>query len=287
MRNLVRTVGGLAAVLVLAACTAAPDLGELQAIKPAGDDFSKGLYKGYAALAKAEYDEADWKDSAYFARKAEDAAIGVDVLPDKMDQRKIPGGAVEELAAARGRLVSARSLGGRKKAGGDLARAQTSFDCWMQEQEENIQSEDILACRSRFLIAMSKVEAAMEAKPKAKAAPAAREVARHKFHAFFGLDKSDLDSAAMAVVAKAAAQVKKADTSRVWVLAHTDRSGSADYNKKLAGKRADAVQARLTALGVDAKLIGKAVYGEVAPPVETADGVAEARNRRVEIVVVQ
>jgi outer membrane protein OmpA-like peptidoglycan-associated protein len=45
----------------------------------------------------------------------------------------------------------------------------------------------------------------------------------------------------------------------------TDSVGPADYNVRLAARRAEAVRARLIALGVDADRIVLAIYGEAAP----------------------
>ena len=42
------------------------------------------------------------------------------------------------------------------------ARAQVMFDCWMQEQEENFQTDHIAACRNRFFAALEEVQKAVE-----------------------------------------------------------------------------------------------------------------------------
>ncbi len=64
---------------------------------------------------------------------------------------------------------------------------------------------------------------------------------------------------------------------------HADRSGSADYNVGLSQRRADAVKAYLGGRGVPDGAMSTEAFGESRPLVETADGVREPQNRRVEI----
>jgi len=69
------------------------------------------------------------------------------------------------------------------------------------------------------------------------------------------------------------------------VVGHTDAVGSDKFNDELARKRADAVRTALVKRGIaeaDVVAIGR---GKRALLVPTPDGVAEPRNRRVEIVV--
>lgn len=72
---------------------------------------------------------------------------------------------------------------------------------------------------------------------------------------------------------------------QVEVSGHTDRSGSAAFNDRLALERARLVARAIFELGVPERVVDVESYGERAPVVPTADGVSEARNRRVEIVI--
>jgi len=71
----------------------------------------------------------------------------------------------------------------------------------------------------------------------------------------------------------------------VVVVGHTDAVGSSTFNDELARKRADAVKAMLIGRGVPADDIVAIGRGKRELLVPTADGVAEPRNRRVEIIV--
>jgi outer membrane protein OmpA-like peptidoglycan-associated protein len=69
------------------------------------------------------------------------------------------------------------------------------------------------------------------------------------------------------------------------VVGHTDKVGSDVFNDALALRRAEAVRTALIARGVAAANIVAVGRGKREPLIPTADGVAEPRNRRVEIVV--
>lgn len=69
------------------------------------------------------------------------------------------------------------------------------------------------------------------------------------------------------------------------VIGHTDRVGSDPYNDALALQRADAVRSALVRQGIAPENIVVAGRGKREPAIPTADGVAEPRNRRVEVLV--
>lgn len=105
------------------------------------------------------------------------------------------------------------------------------------------------------------------------------------FRLEFGSGSAALSPAMNPVLADAVAAARERAPVRVSVIGHSDRSGSRDYNLTLSLRRAEAVAARLIDLGVDATLIDISSHGENNPVVPTADGVAEPRNRRVEVMV--
>jgi outer membrane protein OmpA-like peptidoglycan-associated protein len=72
---------------------------------------------------------------------------------------------------------------------------------------------------------------------------------------------------------------------RVEVVGHADRKGSASYNLTLSRRRAEAIKAALVSHGVPVGAITADAVGEDRPIVETADGVAEAKNRFVTVMI--
>ena len=69
------------------------------------------------------------------------------------------------------------------------------------------------------------------------------------------------------------------------VVGHTDLVGTDALNDALARQRAESVRAELIRRGVAADAVQASGRGSREPAVPTAAGVAEPRNRRVEIVV--
>src|SRR3546814_14447170 len=56
---------------------------------------------------------------------------------------------VGTLTSSRERLMAVLAAGAAQSDPTQAAEAQVAFDCWMQEQEENFQPDDIAACRER------------------------------------------------------------------------------------------------------------------------------------------
>lgn len=71
----------------------------------------------------------------------------------------------------------------------------------------------------------------------------------------------------------------------VLVVGHTDAVGDDRVNDALGQQRAETVRAALIRLGIPAADIHAISRGKRAPAIPTPDGVAEPRNRRVEIIV--
>jgi outer membrane protein OmpA-like peptidoglycan-associated protein len=87
------------------------------------------------------------------------------------------------------------------------------------------------------------------------------------------------------VLAALRAALATLPAAEVIVTGHTDRVGSVEANDRLSLARAQAVRELLVDAGVARSIISVVGRGERAPLVPTADEVAEARNRRVEIKI--
>jgi OmpA family len=105
------------------------------------------------------------------------------------------------------------------------------------------------------------------------------------FMVFFDWDRSDLSAQAMSTIQQAAAAYKSNSGARITAIGHTDTSGPNNYNMALSLRRANTVKDALITLGVPAAAITATGVGEAGLLVQTADGVREPQNRRVEVVV--
>ncbi|MDP6787491.1 MAG: OmpA family protein [Rhodospirillales bacterium] len=281
------------AVMALSAC-AGQELGKARGIDATGSAFDKALYSGYLSLSEGEYKEGDYTDSDAFAKRAMTAAGGKVVLPEEVSARPLPSGSVGALTDARARLASAFQKGAIEKMPNEAATAQVMFDCWMQEQEENFQPEDIAACRADLLGALGKIEDALRPKkmaakpapmPAPKPKPAPKKMAKipGPFVVMFDFNSAKLDSAAQAVINVVSGEASAFKPTRIVIRGHTDRAGNDAYNEKLSQRRAEAVAKALAAAGTKAKSVAVSHHGETQPEVSSGDGKREAANRRVEI----
>jgi outer membrane protein OmpA-like peptidoglycan-associated protein len=121
------------------------------------------------------------------------------------------------------------------------------------------------------------------AAPPPVAAPAPQ--AARTYLVFFDWDRADLSARARQIVAEAAQASTHVQTTRIEVNGYTDLSGTAEYNQRLSVRRAQSVKSELVRDGVAADAISIHGYGESNPLVQTAKGVREPQNRRVEIIL--
>ena len=281
-----------ASLTVLAGC-AGFQLGKARDVSPAGSLFQTALYEGYLELAEIEFAEGDYGDSDYFALRAMDAASRTLVVPQKVRTRNLTRETVSELIAARKRLMKALISTASVKVPAEAARAQVMFDCWIEEQEEGHEADDIAACRSAFFAALAVAEKAVEPEPEPAPAPApkpeapkaATPVVPRTYQVFFGFDNATLTADAQNTIREAAANSRLLDVKRLILTGHADRAGSDTYNLTLSRKRAQAVRAEFAKIGIAVDDVTIQAKGESEPLRPTADGAREPRNRRVEIIL--
>ncbi|VAW52417.1 internalin, putative [hydrothermal vent metagenome] len=103
----------------------------------------------------------------------------------------------------------------------------------------------------------------------------------------FENNSAEIKSESTAILNKTAQALISEPGIRVEVQAHTDSVGSKNYNQKLSEKRATSVREYLISQGVTAAQLESKGYGESSPVLsnDTEDG--RARNRRVELKVIE
>jgi OmpA-OmpF porin, OOP family len=100
---------------------------------------------------------------------------------------------------------------------------------------------------------------------------------------FFEWDKSDITAEAGSILDNAVSAYGNCGQAQVMLAGHADKSGTPKYNIGLSQRRNTSVRSYLEGKGIPGGVISNQAFGEGAPRVETADGVRELQNRRVEI----
>lgn len=249
-----------------------------------GATFTQAVASEYAGLAGDLQDKlGEYADADYFSRKGLAAAHGNVVLPEQNSNWLVPLEVPEktrsELGTSRTKLVTALDAGGRDRLPLVAARAQERYDCWVERMEDDWKTAINGQCYQEFLAALCELDPTTCA---AKAQPAAAPLPKRTYNVYFDFDKSTLTPEGQQIVAQAA-NGAKADKSHVIIVGKADLSGTDAYNLALSKRRADAVRAALAADGIGADSIEEQYVGMREPPVPTAPGVREPRNRVVEI----
>lgn len=267
------------------------NVSELRNRNITGDSFDANLAREYKTYADYEWEEMyDWSDAEKHAIKGNLAAVGKTPMPNDPADWNIKGQAeLNELQGARSRLIASLDGGGRMTVPPLAAKAQASYDCWVEQQEEGHQPTHIAACKDIFLQAMADLDAAMTPKvaavPKTTTTTVTQEIAREVV--FFDFDKAAIRPQELAKIDRFVTRMKSLDGAELTIVGHTDTSGTGDYNQTLSAERARAVNTKLVTDGMrvrDLSDLNVYAQGERQPAVITGDGVREERNRRVEIV---
>jgi outer membrane protein OmpA-like peptidoglycan-associated protein len=105
------------------------------------------------------------------------------------------------------------------------------------------------------------------------------------FTLYFVEGKDEFTDESKQVVDKILAEIAARPVPDVLVIGHTDTVGNDQANDALGQQRAEAVRAALIRLGIPPEDVHAISRGKRELAVPTPDGVAEPRNRRVEIIV--
>ena len=281
-------------VMILAGCGATFDYEGLRRLDPAGDDFAGRLSREYKVFALFEADRMyDWPDAARFGGKAIRAAAGDAPPPERLRDWWLPAETVGEISGARARLMAVLERGARERLPAAAARAQARFDCWLEQQEENWQTDHIARCRDGLQEALAEIEGYLRigvANTPAQAAGYAPGLADgaaepESFVLLFDFDSAGIRRADAETLDAVARASRGGASVRIVLAGHADRAGTEAYNRDLSRRRAQAVREALIARRVNLDRISAVAYGEGRPRVPTPDGARHPRNRRVEVSI--
>lgn len=280
-------------VIALSACSVIDSYNEVNALNEAefvGSPFTRELAEGYKSFANNELDEMfDFPDALHFARKGLAAARGEVVPPEPLEDWNIKPEYLDELGQGRARLVAALDGGARDSAPVIAASAQLAFDCWIEQQEENWQADDIASCKSAFEKNLAELERTIAppitavAQVVAMDAPTPMASKDAMYLVFFNWNSAKLDNGGSVVLSEVAKEVATSQPQSLSIVGHADTSGAKNYNQRLGMRRAVAVRDGLIAQGVDARLLNTQSRGQDDLLVKTDNNVREPANRRVSI----
>jgi len=126
---------------------------------------------------------------------------------------------------------------------------------------------------------------AQEVKARYGSALAAQPLPPAQFTLFFIEGKDEFTDESKRIVDSVFAEIAKRPIPDVIVIGHTDSVGNDAANDVLSRQRADVVRAAFAARGLADDKVVTIGRGKRDLAVPTGDGVAEPRNRRVEILV--
>ena len=102
----------------------------------------------------------------------------------------------------------------------------------------------------------------------------------------FDFDRAELRPENRELLSRIVGILLSSEGYSLYVYGHTDDVGSADYNLELSERRAEAVRDYLVETGIDGAIIDTKGYGKSSPRVDGIDAESRAKNRRVEIGIV-
>ena len=117
------------------------------------------------------------------------------------------------------------------------------------------------------------------------AALAAQPLPPAQFTLYFIEGKDEFTPETKGIIDRVFSEISRRPVPDVVVIGHTDKVGTDAINDPLSRQRAEVVRNALLARGIAADKVVAIGRGKREPVVPTAEGVAEARNRRVEIQV--
>jgi OmpA-OmpF porin, OOP family len=241
-------LGAVATLTGLLTSCAHMDIDDLKKAEQKGHEFTQNLTKEYLDFAMRETDKYnDQLDASHFAVKGIQAAAGLHVLPENPDVWGIADqGALGELHKYRERLMFALHKSGKVIDPALAAQAVVLFDCWVEEQAEGWQPENIAKCRDGFMTALKKLEESVRTE-----APT--------FMIWFALNSATLTPEGQEEIDQIMKVAKHLTHHKFVIHCVTDGIGGRAFNLKLSQDRAETVKAAVLKAGLDASRIESAV----------------------------
>ena len=269
-------IGSMLAALLIGGCVGT-GVQKLAQTQPQGTSFTIALAKEYLEFSSRESSQFyDHISASYFARKGLDAAIGVVVQPETLDRWSIPVHAQVEMQASRDRLLAAINTPTTADVASDLASAQVNFDCWIEEQDENRQPENIAFCRNRHLDALTQAEEKIVAAQTGK-----NLLPTSPYNVYYKAGQTDVPVEANRVLDQLIFLIKQINDYRMVIDGHADKTGPSVKNLTISDQRATKMKSAIILKGAADEKIKIFAHGDSGST--SKKGKSNARERRVDI----
>ncbi len=216
--------------------------------------------------ARAEIAETRADDAGALSRQAIDRAdtaesVARTAAEGRMIAESVTADAVEEADAARDEAASAREAAARAEAEAERIRQEAEAEVTRLEQALGQIAE---TRRTALGLVMNLGSDYLK----------------------FEFDKAELQPEDRELLSRIAGILLTSKDYTVSVNGHTDDVGTHEYNQKLSERRAQAVHDYLVGAGLPPEILSVEGHGKTLPLVEATSDEARAKNRRVELGIV-
>ncbi len=227
----------------------------------------------YRLLLRAEAVE---RQLAAVSAKADEAAA----LARQATERSNTAEAAARAAAEGRQLAEAQTAGARQEADAARQEATSAKETAAQAQAE------AAAIRKKAEAEVNRLEAALGQVAETRRTALGLVMNLGSDHLKFEFDKADLRPEDRELLSRIAGIILTSHDYTISVNGHTDDVGSDAYNMALSERRAQAVRDYLVKAGLPAQILTVQGYGKSLPLVRGTSEAARAKNRRVELGLV-
>lgn len=191
----------------------------------------------------------------------------------------------EMAASARNEAERQKQLADVQKQQAQTGQAQAEVAARQATEQANAARNELMALQTQREQELDHMQEALNRVVKTHRTPTGMVMVLTDATFKFDFDKADLKPKSREILSRIAGILLASKGYGLSVFGYTDDVGSAEYNKKLSVRRADAVRDYLVEAGIDPSIINASGYGKTNPLVKGATEAARAQNRRVEIAL--
>jgi outer membrane protein OmpA-like peptidoglycan-associated protein len=191
----------------------------------------------------------------------------------------------EMAANARNEAEQQKQLADQQKQQAQMSQAQAEVAAQQATQQANAARNELTALRKQREQELDHMQEALNRVVKTRRTPTGMVMVLTDATFKFDFDKADLKPKSREILSRIAGILLASKGYGLSVFGYTDDVGSAEYNKQLSVRRADAVRDYLVDAGIESSTINASGYGKTNPLVKGTTEAARAQNRRVEIAL--